>query len=247
MSTRTRTKNYAPTPDSDRSPYIIGGLAILVIAALIIGGVLWTNSKNKPRNDGYGSVQNPDVAVSVQDNGVVLLSKPTAAQTIDLFADPLCPACAALEHLSGQALASAVDNGDVAVRYHMLNFLDRSSGSRDYSTRAGAALLSVANSGDALAYSAFHARLFTPDTQPHEGGRTDHSNDDLAVIAREAGASEEVAKRISSGSDVEAAAANAAAASQALKATGAVGTPTVVANDKVVDTRNGDWVSALSS
>lgn len=181
MSTKSSKNKYSPEPVSSRSTYIIGGLAVLVIAALVIGGVLWTNSKNKPpQNDGYGSVQSSEVAVTVQDNGVVLLGKPSAATTIDLFEDPLCPACAALEHLSGQALAAAVDNGDVAVRYHMLNFLNRASGSGDYSTRAGAALLCVAQGGDAIAYSAFHNKLFATDTQPAEGGSSDHTNDDLA-------------------------------------------------------------------
>lgn len=245
MSPKTNKNKYSPEPVSSKSTYIIGGLAVLVIAALVIGGVLWTNHKNTPQNDGYGSVQNADVAVTVQADGVVLLGLPDAKTTIDLFEDPLCPACAALEHLSGQSLAAAVDDGDVAVRYHMLNFLDRASGSGDYSTRAGAALQCVAEGNDGRAYSAFHNTLFATGTQPAEGGSGDHSNDDLASIARDAGASDDVASCISSGANVESAAANAAAASTALAATGSKGTPTVVANGKVVDTSNSDWVSKL--
>ncbi|MGC0364731.1 protein-disulfide isomerase [Rhodococcus sp. 27YEA15] len=243
MSTKNK---YNPEPVSSKSTYIIGGLAVLVIAALVIGGVLWTNSKNTPQNDGYGSVQNSAVDVTVQDGGVVLLGLPDAKTTIDLFEDPLCPACAALEHLSGQAVAAAIDDGHIAVRYHMLDFLNQLSSSGDYSTRAGAALTCVAESGDALAYSAFHTTLFATGTQPEENGKSDHTNDELAQIARDAGASADAASCISSGSGVEAAATNAATASAALTAAGSNGTPTVVADGKIVSTSNSNWVSQFT-
>lgn len=243
----TKKTKYTPEPVSSRSTYVIGGLAILVIAALVIGGVLWQSSKNKVENDGYGSVQNTEVVVSVEDNGVVLLGKPDAGTTLDIFEDPLCPACAALEHLSGQSVAQAIDNGDVAVRYHMLNFLNKASSSGDYSTRAGAAMLCLAQDGNAIAYSAFHAALFSPDNQPAESGKSDHTNDDLARIARDNGASDAAATCITSGVNVDAAAANAEAASEALSAAGGTGTPTVIADGKIVSTKNNDWVTQFTS
>ena len=242
-----KNNKYKPEPVSSRSTYIIGGLAVLVIAALVIGGILWQSSKNEVQNDGYGSVQNSEVVVTVEDNGVVLIGKPDARTTLDIFEDPLCPACAALEHLSGQSVSAAIDTGDVAVRYHMLNFLNRASSSGDYSTRAGAALLCVAQDGNAIAYSNLHTALFSPDNQPAEGGKSDHTNDDLARIAGEAGASDAATACISSGANVEAAAANAAAASEALSAAGGTGTPTVVADGKIVSTKNSDWVSQFAS
>lgn len=238
---------YNPEPVSSRSTYIIGGLAVLVIAALVIGGILWQSGKNEVQNDGYGSVQNSEVVVSVEDNGVVLLGKPGAGTTLDIFEDPLCPACAALEHLSGQSVAQAIDNGDIAVRYHMLNFLNQASSSGDYSTRAGAALLCVAQDGDAIAYGAMHAALFSPDTQPAESGKSDLTNEDLARIAQENGASDSAATCITSGENVDAAEAAAVAASEALKATGSTGTPTVVADGKIVSTKDSDWVLQFTS
>ncbi|MDI9917934.1 DsbA family protein [Rhodococcus sp. IEGM 1379] len=242
-----QNKKYTPEPVSSRPTYIIGGLAIVVIAALVFGGIWWQSSKNKVQNEGYGSVQNSEVVVTVQANGVVLLGKPDARTTLDIFEDPLCPACAALEHLSGQAVAEAIDNGDIAVRYHMLNFLNKASSSGDYSTRAGAALMCVAQDGNAIAYSRLHTALFSPDNQPAESGKSDHSNDELASLATENGASPAAATCISSGVNVEAAAANAAAASEALSAAGSTGTPTVVADGKIVSTKNSDWVSQFTS
>ncbi|MFZ2176016.1 MAG: DsbA family protein [Rhodococcus sp. (in: high G+C Gram-positive bacteria)] len=243
MSAKTK---YNPQPESSRATYIFGGLAVLVIAVLVIGGVIWQNDRSKPRNEGYGGVQNSAVEVALQENGVVLLGRPDAATSIDLFEDPMCPYCAELENRNGQELAQAIDDGAVAVRYHILNFLDRLSASGDYSTRAVAASQCVAETGDAVAYSAFHAELFSPANQPKENGSDDHSNEELAQLARDAGASDDAARCITSGARVEQAAIDAEAGRQALAASGATGTPAVVKDGTVIDALgNENWVSQL--
>ncbi|MFD9662153.1 DsbA family protein [Rhodococcus sp. NPDC059968] len=237
---------YNPQPESSRSTYILGGLAVLVIAVLVIGGVIWQSNRSKPRNDGYGGVQNSEVQVALQDDGVVRLGRPDAATTVDLFEDPMCPYCAELENKNGQELAQAIDDGKVAVRYHILNFLDQLSASGDYSTRAVAASECIAESGDALAYSAFHAALFSPSNQPKENGSSDHTNEELAQIAGDAGASDAAAQCITTGAKVEQARTHAEAGRQALAASGATGTPAVVEDGTVIDAlSNENWVSQL--
>ena len=237
---------YNPQPESSRSTYILGGLAVLVIAVLVIGGVIWQSNRSKPRNDGYGGVQNSEVQVALQDDGVVLLGRPDAATTVDLFEDPMCPYCAELENKNGQELAQAIDDGKVAVRYHVLNFLDQLSASGDYSTRAVAASECVAETGDAVAYSAFHAALFSPSNQPKENGSSDHTNEELAQIASDAGASDAAAQCITTGAKVEQARTHAEAGRQALAASGATGTPAVVKDGTVIDAlSNENWVSQL--
>ncbi|MBH0121904.1 DsbA family protein [Rhodococcus sp. NPDC003382] len=243
---KVKPVKYSPEPTSSKSTFILGGLALLVIAALVIGGVLWQSNSGKARNEGYGGVQNSAVQVTVADNGVALLGRPDAATTIDLFEDPMCPYCGELEHKHGQELAQAIDDGRVAVRYHMLAFLDQLSASGDYSTRAVAALQCVAQSGDAIAYSAFHSALMSPDNQPAERGDSDHSNEDLAQMARDAGVSDEAAQCIADGTRVEQARADAEAGRQLLATTGAAGTPAVVHNGVVIDALgNENWVAEL--
>ncbi|PND50502.1 thioredoxin domain-containing protein, partial [Rhodococcus sp. ENV425] len=173
---KVKPVKYTPEPTSSKSTFILGGIAVLVIAVLVIGGVLWQSNRGKARNEGYGTVQNTAVQVELQDDGVIVLGLPDAATTIDLFEDPLCPYCAELEHKHGQELAQAVDAGDVAVRYHMLAFLDQLSASGDYSTRAVAAGQCVAQTGDATAFSAFHAALLSPENQPAERSDSDLTN-----------------------------------------------------------------------
>lgn len=243
---KVKPVKYSPEPTSSKSTFILGGLALLVIAALVIGGVLWQSNSGKARNEGYGGVQNSAVQVTVADNGVALLGRPDAATTIDLFEDPMCPYCGELEHKHGQELAQAIDDGRVAVRYHMLAFLDQLSASGDYSTRAVAALQCVAQSGDAIAYSAFHSALMSPDNQPAERGDSDHSNGDLAQMARDAGVSDEAAQCIADGTRVEQARVDAEAGRQLLATTGAAGTPAVVHNGVVIDALgNENWVAEL--
>jgi len=243
---KVKPVKYSPEPTSSKSTLILGGLAVLVIAALVIGGVLWQSNSGKARNEGYGGVQNSAVQVTVEDNGVALLGRPDAATTIDLFEDPMCPYCGELEHKHGQELAQAIDDGRVAVRYNMLAFLDQLSASGDYSTRAVAALQCVAQSGDAIAYSAFHSALMSPDNQPAERGDSDHSNEDLAQMARDAGVSDEAAQCIADGTRVEQARADAEAGRQLLATTGAAGTPAVVHNGIVIDAfGNENWVAEL--
>lgn len=243
---KVKPVKYTPEPTSSRSTFILGGLAVLVVAALVIGGVLWQADSGKARNEGYGGVQNAAVQVTVEDNGVAVVGVPDAATTIDLFEDPMCPYCAELEHKHGQELAQAIDDGRVAVRYHMLAFLDQLSASGDYSTRAVAAAQCVAATGDAIAYSAFHAALMSPDNQPAERGGSDHSNEELAQMARDAGASDEAAQCIADGARVEQARADAEAGRQLLATTGATGTPAVVHNGTVIDAfGNENWVAEL--
>lgn len=235
-------------PTSSRSTYILGGLAVLVIAVVVIGGVLWSANRSKPRNEGYGGVSNTAVQVSTDTEGVVRLGLPDAPTTIDVFEDPMCPYCAQLEHTNGQEMAQKIDEGTLAVRYHTLDFLNRLSASGDYSSRAAGALMCVADSGNAIAYSAFHGALFTPENQPPENGKTDHDNAELATIAKDAGADEASATCIADGAKVEQATAAAQAGREALAATGAAGTPAVITSDGTVIDALGDpdWVSKLN-
>lgn len=237
---------YQPEATSSKFTYILGGIAVIVVAVLVIGGVLWTSGGSDARNDGYGAVSGADVAVTLEDGGSILVGTPDAGTTIDVFEDPLCPYCGEFEHKFGQELAQSVDEGDLAVRFHMLAFLDPRSDSGDYSTRAVAAAQCVAETGDAGAFWTFHAEIMSPDTQPAPGGSSDHDNAALAQMARDAGASEEAAACIENGSGVEQARASSDAGRELLATTGAEGTPAVVHGDTVIDALGNDnWLVEL--
>ncbi|RVW04663.1 DsbA family protein [Rhodococcus spongiicola] len=247
-SKKPKSVKYNPQPTSSKTTYILGGLAIVVIAALVIGGVLATSSRNEPRNQGYGAVQNSAVQVTLENDGVARLGLPDVANTIDVFEDPMCPACAQFEETYGQEVAQAIDEGKLVVRYHMLNFLNDRSASGDYSTRAGAAFQCVAEGGVGTAYSNFHGELFSPDNQPAERGGSDLSNEDLANLARDAGATDTVVDCITNGERTQQAGMDAEAGSTALAAAaGRVGTPTILHNGQVIDAfGDPEWLSQVT-
>ncbi len=238
--------NYVPKPSSSRTTYLLGGLAVLVIAIVVIGGILWSSKRTETRNEGYGTVRDAAVVAQLQPDGAVLLGKPGAAKTLDMFEDPMCPACAMLEQTHGQEVAQAVDEGKLAVRYHMVNFLNRVSASGDYSTRAVAALQCIADTGSGPAYAAFHAKLYESGTQPEEGGSSDHSNAELADIAKSTGANDAAVQCISNGADVQSAAAAAEAGLATMTRLGAKGTPAVFDGTTAVNVSDSGWVTKLA-
>lgn len=249
MSQKKSSVKHTPQPTSSTSTYILAGVALVVVVVVVVVAILWQRGDDAPRNDGYGSVKDPAVVSTVLDDGVVQLGRPEAPNTVDLFEDPMCPFCGQLEVKHGQELAQKIDEGIIAVRYHMvvLPQLDAVSASKNYSTRAVAASHCVAASENAVVYSAFHSGLFDPDFQPEENADTDRSDSELADLARSSGASEKAATCITSGSMAAESAADAAAAREALAASGAQGTPGVLVNANLVDAlRDSGWVESIS-
>ena len=99
-----------------------------------------------------------------------------AQTTIDLFNEPICPPCGSFIRSNAADIDTAVNNKKLAVRYHLLNFLDDKSHSQDYSTRAVAATYCVAAQNDPKLYAAFYAGLFASNFQPQEGAAEDRTD-----------------------------------------------------------------------
>ncbi|MBF6202680.1 MULTISPECIES: DsbA family protein [Nocardia] len=231
---------------SSATTYALGAVALALIVLIVIAAMRWGRDEAAVRNDGYGSVREPAVHSMLEQNGSILLGRPDAKKTIEVFEDPLCPGCGSLEHIYGQELAQRIDEGALAVRYRLVNFLDARSRSKDYSTRAVAANQCVAEAGSGPVYSKFHTDLFTT-KRPSEGG-ADLSNDELAAIARDAGASEPVRQCITTGAKIDFARTTAMAQTAALGEAlgGSAATPSVFDGTSKVDTGDENWVVGLT-
>ncbi|RJO75086.1 serine/threonine protein kinase [Nocardia panacis] len=230
---------------SSKTTYALGGVAVALIALIVIVALRWGRDEPSIRDDGYGPVRELSVHSSLRD-GVIQLGRDNAGKTIDIYEDPLCPACGTLERIHGQEIAQKMDEGKLAVRYHLLNFLDKRSSSKDYSTRAIAANECVAEGGSGPVYSKFHQQMFTG-KQPKEGG-ADLNNAQIADIARDAGAPEPVVHCVASGAKVAAAKTDADTALTALQ--GVIGpnagTPTILDAGNKVDWQDSEWVNLLT-
>ncbi|MRH88114.1 thioredoxin domain-containing protein [Nocardia sp. SYP-A9097] len=237
------SSKHTPRPVSSKTTYALGAVAVVVVALIIFAFSQWnTGGSDSIRNDGYGSAHNPAVSVAMDSDGAIVLGKPDVTKTIDIYEDPLCPACGQLEKLYGQEIPQQVDEGKLSVRYRLVNFLDSKSGSKDYSTRAVAANECVAQAGDGPAYAKFHTLLFTT-KQPSEGG-SDHNNQDLAAIAKESGASADALKCITTGDRLDSARNHAESAMKALTSASGdrVATPSVFLDGHKIDVNKEDWV-----
>ncbi len=229
----------------DRTQVIIGGIAVALIAAVVIIGLVINKKNSAVQAEGYGAAKASTATVA---NGVITVAAGDPRITIDLYEDALCPRCGEFEHQYGQQIAQLTDQGKLRVNLHLLNFLDEGSASKDYSTRAAAALLAVATeAGDQPGLVLkFHTALFDPANQPTEGASTDLSNAQLAQLAAATGVPASVTTSIDSGKYVTAAGANAKASSAAVQAaTGGVQTPTVLSGGKPLATNDVKWLTKL--
>ncbi|HEX7321725.1 MAG TPA: DsbA family protein [Mycobacterium sp.] len=248
------------TPPPGRRPswiWLVAG-AVAVVAVTTIGLAIGSARYPVSRADGHhrpvtmptgtaqpGKPKQPN-AVGLPEEGV-LVGDRDAPTTIDVFNEPLCPACGTFVTTYSSDIARAIDDKRVAVRFHLLDFLDDESVSGDYSTRAIAASYCVAGAGlddNGALYVSFYAGLFAPDFQPTEGGLADHTDADLAALAERVGANADAVECIRSRQLRVAAVALGAKAMIKLANLGEVSTPAVFDGTRQVRIAPG-WLDTL--
>ena len=149
-------------------------------------------TEGKPPAD-PGALTVPTIAdasggILVNLDGTVGGTPPEGAVRVDIYVDLLCPVCERFETINEATFASLRADGTIAVYYHPVSILDRYSSGTRYSTRAAAALTTVAEY-DPAHFEAFFAALF--DNQPKENSKG-LSDATIAEIARGVGVPESV-------------------------------------------------------
>jgi len=183
----------------------IGGTALIVIFAVVLVFYIVTSHHKKAATTGAGDTLRVTSSKLVTQPGT---SNPKAV--VSFFEDFLCPACGNFERTFGPTVSKLIDIGAIAADYSMVSILD-SQRNQNYSSRAGAAALCVAD--ESLdAFRRFHTALFTVDLQPSERGTSFPDNARLIELAREAGVVGKVADCINSGKYLSRVTGEAAAA-----------------------------------
>lgn len=220
--------------------------ALIAIAVLVLGGVVYFAQKGGEANPiTFGQTADPQIQIS--DQGVVTVGE-ESAPTVRIWEDYMCPACGSFEGQYGESISTAVESGDLQVEFHTLNFLNRQSGSGEYSTRALAAVQCVAAKDSMETFFDVKNSFFAQ--QPAEGGG-DLSPRELADTAADAGANDDTVECISNvdtNGGMEKAADSADNAQQTIRdITDRVSTPTVAHNGEVVDIQNPAWLQEIVS
>ena len=236
-----------PAPRGSGKPWLWVGLAAVVVVAIVgaVIGFVHPWERSTPTAATTTPVPPPDsVELRVLDDGVSVGSE-AAPITIDVFNEPMCPPCGSFIRSFATDIDTAVNNKKLAVRYHLLNFLDDKSHSKNYSTRAVAATYCVAGQNDPKVYTAFYSGLFASSFQPQEGGAEDRTDSELAQLAKTVDADANAIACIKSGDDVSTAKAKAASAATSLSGFNASGTPFVWDGKKSVNYQDPGWLTRL--
>ncbi|MFG3527898.1 DsbA family protein [Streptomyces sp. NPDC047917] len=125
---------------------IIVGVSIVGVLA-VVGGVTWgVMQLNKPSHwEAAKDTKNVTAPKNTSgENGTtVVIGKPTAKKTLELYEDSRCPVCASFEQIMGETVHKDVDAGKYKIKYVGATFIDNAAngeGSKNALSALGAAL-----------------------------------------------------------------------------------------------------------
>lgn len=182
---------------------VVGSLAVLVIAALVITNMVRTSNLPGPANmasDGIVLTGGTDGGITaVRTDGVPAGGTPTATtpdpdkQNIVVYLDYICPYCEQFETANIDGLRDMVASGQATLEIHPVAALDRASAGSRYSTRSAAAMACVANY-EPDSFLDASAALFA--AAPEEGTRGPKNSELAATIEKSGVTNPEVASCI---------------------------------------------------
>ncbi|HEY9370761.1 DsbA family protein [Streptomyces sp.] len=154
--------------DKARRQVIVGVSAVAVLA--IAGGIGYAVVQaNKPTQwEAAKDAKNVTAPANTEgENGTtVVIGKPAAKKTLELYEDSRCPVCATFEQAVGETVKKDVDAGKYKIKYVGATFIDnatRGEGSKNALSALGAAL-----NVSPEAFMQYKAALYSAKFHPEE-------------------------------------------------------------------------------
>lgn len=236
--------NKIKNPNEKNNGFLWAILAVLLIAAVIIG-YIFINGKNAKSEKIVEGFEKQDVNISMTyaNNAVTMKSPNAAADTprVDLYEDFSCPHCGDLAIATDGAMLKAIEEGKLIVDVRSLSFLDQ--GNADgHSHKAGHAAMVVAQNDSPSAYWNYRKLLMEKQKEIY----AKWSMEEFAKAAKQVGASDETAKKISELKDHSEYATPSKQNEEKLQNdTGKVSSPRIVKNGKDIDDLK-NWVAVAT-
>ena len=214
---------------------VVGVFAVVAVIAAAVG--IPALVKHRP-SESSPTTSERGVGDTVRVASSKLVTEPGTKNpkaVVSFYEDFLCPACGNFQRTFGPTVSNLVDIGAIAADYSMVSILD-SPANQNYSSRAGAAALCVADES-IDAFRRFHSALYVTGIQPDERDTSFPDNVRLIELAREAGASGTVPDCINSRKYLSKVTGEAAAAN-------IIATPTIKINGDNYDPTTPDAMVA---
>ncbi|WP_062071434.1 DsbA family protein [Demequina sediminicola] len=196
-----RAQAQAQVKAQERKTGIIIAAVVAVVAIVFVGIVFFIiNSSKVPGLTEDGAVvpagSDDTGGIVVGASGVVNEDLPEGdVVRLDVYLDFMCPFCNLFEQTNEEDIAAMREAGEIELYYHPISILDRFSSGTQYSTRAANAAATVADLAPEQ-FLDFSAALYA--NQPDEG-TTGLSDEQIELIAIDAGVPEDVAAQFADG------------------------------------------------
>ncbi|EFE70048.1 MULTISPECIES: DsbA family protein [Streptomyces] len=157
-------------------------VACSLVGVLAIAGGIGYAVVQANQPDHWEAAQDAELVKPANSSGkngtTVVIGKPDAKKTLELYEDPRCPICATFEQSVGKTIDKDVEDGKYKIRFIGASFLDRNltgEGSKNALSALGAAL-----NVSPEAFLAYKSALYSAEYHPQES--EDKFKDDSYLI-----------------------------------------------------------------
>ncbi|MET9322576.1 DsbA family protein [Streptomyces sp. NPDC003038] len=168
--------------DRVRRQVIVGGAVAAVLAlAGGVGYLVVQGSQPGPWDKAAKAELVKPKNTTGEDGTTVVVGKPEAKKTLELYEDSRCPACASFEQVVGEQVKKDVDAGKYKLQYFGATFIDnavKGDGSKNALSALGAAL-----NVSPEAFLDFKAALYSKELHPEETVDSFAKDDYLLKVA----------------------------------------------------------------